>query len=119
MCYRLLSNVRRYRTIQSLMGVIPQGHIVAQDVQHAHHLTENEHSVTVVTKLLQELIEQHHLATAHHQTLKRFLSIVRPIFCAIEKEWVVSRLLEFHRDVKQTDIVVAIGALDEPLVVLR
>ncbi len=72
----------------------------------------------IVAQLFQQLVEEHHLATTHDQSLERFFAVIRSNFSAVKEEWVIGCFLELHCDIEQADVVVAVGTLDKTMVVL-
>ena len=48
--------------VQSAVGVFPPQAVVLQDVQHARHLAEYQHAMSLLTEPWQQLIQHHHLA---------------------------------------------------------
>ena len=91
-----LPRFRRDHAVKSLVLVATQRHVVAEDVEHADHLAEDEDAVAVLVQALQELVEEDHLAAVHDQTLELLLDARVAILGAIKEVRVVRRLLEFH-----------------------
>ena len=50
---------------------VPEAHVVCQDVQHAHHLGENEDAMSGLVETHQQLVQQVQLATSTNQSLWR------------------------------------------------
>ena len=132
----LLANVRCDHAVQSLMRVIAQREVVAEDIEHAHHLTENENAMSILAKAGEQFIEQNHLPAVHDEALKLLVLRRVAIFSAVEQVRVVGRLFQLHccvtsevnvvhtvsvsmlTDVKEADVVVPIRTLHEALEVL-
>lgn len=48
---------------------VPEAHVVSQDVQHAHHLGEDEDAMSSLVETHQKLVQQVELATPTNQSL--------------------------------------------------
>ncbi len=83
-------------TIQALVGVVAQTHIVTKDIQHSHHLAENQDAVTVHAETSQQFIKQDHLATAHNEPLQGLLNVVSAELCAVKEKWMIGRLFQLN-----------------------
>ena len=114
----LLARVARDGAVEALMDITAKRHVVAKDIQHAHHLAEDEHAMAILPQAREQLVQQDHLPAVHNEALERRLVVVAAELGAVEQEGVVSGLLKLHDDVEQRDIAVAVGAPDEALEVL-
>lgn len=73
-------------------------HVIFQNVNHARHLTENQHTVTALFHLAEQLVQQHHLTTIHVQVLAH--GILSTILHSREEVRMVAALAELHDDVQ-------------------
>ncbi len=66
---RLASKLALDATVQSLEGKVAQLQVLADQVEHAHHLREDEHAVARFAQAHQQLVQQHQLSRAANQLL--------------------------------------------------
>lgn len=77
-------------TIEPLVDVTSEGHVVGHDVEHPHHLREDEHPVAVLLEPTQELVEQNHLARVHDDSLEDLVVGRRARLGPVKEEGVVA-----------------------------
>jgi len=94
----------RDRSINALVGVSAQLHVVLEEIQHNAELRENKHSMPVALQLGQELVKQHHLTRCLSERLYRcrIIEVLSDLsFCTFDEEWVVAALADFHSKVSE------------------
>ena len=84
-------------TIEPLVLITTEAHIIGQDIQDADHLTEDEHAMSVHLESSEELVQQDHLARIHHDALESLLLVLGDRFSAIEEVRMIRRLLQLDR----------------------
>ena len=62
-----LSLLARHRAVEALEEEVLALEVVAQDVEHAHHLRKDQHSVAGLVQAHQELVQQAQLAAVANQ----------------------------------------------------
>src|SRR5687768_6072069 len=91
--------------IQALELVAAQAHVVAQDVKHFHHLTEDKDAMAILFHLGEELIKQHHFSAACNEALDLILSpratSQNTLLRAGEHVGMIADFLEFHHDIEK------------------
>ena len=73
-------------------------HVILQNINHASHLTEHQHTVAALLHLAQQLVQQNHLATVHVQVFPH--GILGTVLHTREEVWVVAALTKLHHDVQ-------------------
>lgn len=96
MGYTLLPGITANHSIQSLMCPHSQIHVVTENIEHPDHLAKDQHAMAVLAKSSEELVEQHHLARVHDETLESLICGLGPDLCAVEKIRMIGGFLEFH-----------------------
>ena len=69
-----------------------------------HHLTEDEHTVSVCLEARQQFVQQHHLTAVHNQATERFLTRRAGRFDTIEEVRMVRRLFQLDSNVEQREL---------------
>ena len=69
-----------------LVGEVPQLHVLCKDVQHPHHLREDENPVPPLFETNKQLVRQIELATATDQSL--YENIKRERECSTEHKYI-------------------------------
>lgn len=108
----LLADVASNGAIETLVNVAARSHVVRDDIQQAHHLTEDENAVTVRLEARKELVQKDHLARVHDEAPKLLVDRLGAILGSIEQVRVVCSLLELHGDVHERDTLSSTLAQD-------
>ena len=83
--------------------------VVLENVEHARHLTKNQHATTALLELRQQLVHEHHLAAVLRQVPVG--GVGRTGLGAVEQVRVVAALAQLHEDVVQAHLVATSGAV--------
>lgn len=116
---RFLALIRGNHAIQPLMHISTKRHVITENIEHTHHLAENEHAMAILTQASEEFVQKHHFATVHDESFEDFVIVVAPCFSTIKEIRVIGGLLKLHGDVQETNVVVAVRALDKSREILQ
>ena len=124
------------RAVEALVAVALRHQVVLQNVEHLHHLRDDEHAVAAGAQLLEHPIEQLHLPARRHELLERALRRSGGALAlalaggggglaaegggggvGVDEPRVVGALLELHEHVGERRL--RLGLLAELLVVAR
>jgi broad-specificity NMP kinase len=74
--------------------------------------------MTILPKAYEELVEENHLSAVHDKAFESVIVDISAYFGTVEEIRVVRSFLELHCNVQETDVVVPICTLHQPLEVL-
>ena len=116
MLNRLFALISTDVSIQALEQVVAHAEITREKVEHADHLTEDQHPVAFRFELGKQFVQQDELARIFDQLLEVFVFAYWFRLDTVEEIRVVCGFLALHRNVEQGDVRGATFA--ERLVVL-
>lgn len=73
---RFLALLRGDHAVQPLVLISSQRHVIAEDIKHAHHLAEDEDSMTVLSQTSEQFVKKDHLSAAHDETFEGLFRVV-------------------------------------------
>ena len=123
--HRALALLAGHRAVEPLVLPALQAQVLREDVEHPHHLREDEHAVPGRLQPLEQLVEQHHLAggvderAEARRLVARRDAGVEARGRGREEERVVAELLQLDDDVQQGGAARALHALVERREVAR